>query len=58
MPAHGFITDGAATEFLTESLTPYGHFTTAVCSYDGAAIDDRGDVGLGELPATPLSNTG
>ena len=35
MSAHSFITDRAATKFLTESLSPSRHFTTAVRSDAG-----------------------
>jgi len=51
-----FLADRAAPGHLPKALAPDGHLSTAMGRDDGSAVDVRGNLGHGEVPATPLRN--
>jgi hypothetical protein len=52
-----FLADRTAPDHLAKALAPDGHLPTAMGRDDGSPIDVRGNLGHGEVPATPMGYT-
>jgi hypothetical protein len=51
-----FLADRAAPDHLPKALAPNGHLPTAMGRDHGLSVDERGNLGHGEVPATSLGN--
>jgi len=51
-----FLADRAAPTHLPKALAPDGHLPTAMGRDHGSPVDVGGNLGYGEVPATPLGN--
>jgi len=52
-----FLADRAAPGHFPKALAPDRHLSTAMGRHNGTAVDVRGNLGNGEVSATPLRNT-
>ena len=53
---HG-LTEFVVPHYLPKALAPHRHLTLAMRRNPGSAVDIRGNLGHGEVPATPLGYT-
>ena len=51
-----FLANRAAPGHFPKALAPDGHLPTAMGRDDGSPVDVGGNLGYGEVPATPLGN--
>ena len=58
MPLDNFLANGIAAKLLAKLCAPYRHVTAPVRRHREPTINKGSDLGLGELPSTPLRNAG